>query len=49
MEDCDNVRVAPYTWNYPGLEEDFVKAGLDKNVNHWKEVRIEDDLFQIVK
>jgi len=38
LEDCDNVRVAPYTWDYLGMDGDFVKAGLDKGINHWKEV-----------
>jgi len=38
LEDCENVRVAPYTWDYLGLEGDFVTSGLDREVNHWKEI-----------
>lgn len=36
MEDCNQIGIAPYNWRYDGIEEDFVKAGLDRRVNNWK-------------
>lgn len=38
LEDCSGVRVAPYSWSYLGMEEDFVRAGLDREVNHWDQI-----------
>ncbi|XP_066254007.1 tubulin-specific chaperone C [Euwallacea similis] len=36
MEDCDDVALAPYNWKYESIDEDFAKAGLDKQVNNWR-------------
>eukprot|EP00092_Neocalanus_flemingeri_P037704 GFUD01041050.1.p1 GENE.GFUD01041050.1~~GFUD01041050.1.p1 ORF type:complete len:358 (-),score=153.51 GFUD01041050.1:320-1336(-) len=38
IEDSQGVRVAPYCWTYTGLEEDYVTAGLDREVNHWDDI-----------
>ncbi|XP_059470543.1 tubulin-specific chaperone C [Neocloeon triangulifer] len=38
IEDSKEVRFAPYNWHYPELEEHFVKAGLDRDENHWHAV-----------
>ena len=38
IEDCRGVRVAPYNWTYPGMEEDYLTAGLDTNINHWDQL-----------
>jgi len=38
IEDCKSVRVAPFSWAYPGMEGDFQTAGLDREVNHWEQV-----------
>lgn len=38
IEECTEVRVAPYSWSYPGMEEDFVRAGLEREVNHWDQI-----------
>jgi len=38
LEDCSGIRVAPYTWTYQGIEQDFVTASLDSKVNHWDQI-----------
>jgi len=38
VEDCKDVKFAPYDWAYGGQDEDFKAAGLDRTVNHWDEV-----------
>lgn len=38
VEDCHGIRVAPYTWSYPGILEDFQGSGLDKSRNHWDDL-----------
>ena len=38
IEDCQQIRVAPYNWDYPGIQEDFVSSGLDTNINHWDQI-----------
>lgn len=38
LEDCGEVRVAPYSWRYPGMEEDFMRTGLEREVNHWDQI-----------
>jgi len=38
LEDCTGIRVAPYTWTYHGIEQDFVTASLDRKVNHWDQI-----------
>ncbi|MGH0118912.1 UNVERIFIED_CONTAM: hypothetical protein FKN15_055466 [Acipenser sinensis] len=38
VEDCSGVRFAPFTWIYPGLEEDFQVSGLDRERNNWTQV-----------
>ncbi|NP_001297783.1 tubulin-specific chaperone C [Esox lucius] len=38
IEDCKEVRFAPLTWTYPGLDEDFKVSGLDRKRNNWNQV-----------
>lgn len=38
IEDCNNINVAPYNYNYANLDDDFVKAGLDITKNNWDNV-----------
>jgi len=38
LEDCSGVRVAPYSWSYPGIDQDYKIAGLDRNVNNWEQI-----------
>ena len=38
LEDCRGVRVAPYNWTYPGMDEDYRQSGLDRTVNNWQQV-----------
>eukprot|EP00040_Diaphanoeca_grandis_P023370 m.127072 g.127072 ORF g.127072 m.127072 type:complete len:340 (-) comp29244_c1_seq1:72-1091(-) len=38
IEDCKTVRFAPYDWKYDGLEDDYVRSGLDKNTNSWNTI-----------
>lgn len=38
IEDCNNINVAPYNYNYANIDDDFVKAGLDINKNNWDDV-----------
>ena len=38
IEDCSELEFAPYTWNYPGLDQDYQATGLDRTINNWKEV-----------
>ncbi|MBN3270601.1 TBCC protein, partial [Polyodon spathula] len=38
VEDCSGVRFAPFSWSYPGLEEDFQVSGLDRERNNWTQV-----------
>lgn len=38
IEDCHDIQVAPYNYNYDNVEEDFAKAGLDLNKNNWGDV-----------
>ncbi|KAJ1157349.1 hypothetical protein NDU88_010063 [Pleurodeles waltl] len=38
IEDCRRLGFAPLTWNYPGMDEDFLRAGLDRSRNHWSQV-----------
>lgn len=38
IEDCRGVSVAPFTWSYPTLEEDFKVSGLDQDRNNWSQV-----------
>lgn len=38
MEDCSNVLIAPYNFKYDGLDDDFVKAGLDQSTNNWTSI-----------
>ncbi|XP_030414227.1 tubulin-specific chaperone C [Gopherus evgoodei] len=35
VEDCSDVRFAPYTWSYPGIEGDYESSGLDRGRNNW--------------
>ncbi|XP_044254512.1 tubulin-specific chaperone C [Tribolium madens] len=36
MEDCHDIFLAPYNWNYDNIESDFKESGFDKNTNNWK-------------
>ncbi|ERL93786.1 tubulin-specific chaperone C [Dendroctonus ponderosae] len=36
MEDCSKVAVAPYNWRYENIDQHFLDAGLDKQVNNWR-------------
>lgn len=38
IEDCKRIRVAPYNWSYPGIEQDFVAAGLNHELNNWQDI-----------
>ncbi|XP_044529244.1 tubulin-specific chaperone C [Gracilinanus agilis] len=38
VEDCSGVQFAPYTWSYPGIDQDFEGSGLDRNKNNWRDV-----------
>ena len=38
LEDCRGIRVAPYNWEYPGSDQDYLVAGLDRNINNWQQI-----------
>lgn len=38
IEDCTKIDVAPYNYEYTGIDIDFKKSGLDENVNNFKDV-----------
>ncbi|NXA35441.1 TBCC protein, partial [Eudromia elegans] len=38
IEDCAEVAFAPYSWSYPGIEEDFEASTLDRSKNNWNTV-----------
>lgn len=38
IEDCRGVHIAPFSWSYPGIDEDFRVSGLDRNRNNWSQV-----------
>lgn len=38
IEDCHDIQVAPYNYNYDNVDEDFAKAGLDLSKNNWDDV-----------
>jgi len=38
IEDCSSVRVAPFTWSYPGIDEDYTTSGLSRETNNWDKV-----------
>lgn len=38
IEDCHGVGLAPFSWSYPQLEEDFRVSGLDRGRNNWSQV-----------
>lgn len=38
IEDCSSIQVAPYNYEYPNIQNDFEKAGLDLTKNHWDNV-----------
>ncbi|KZC10080.1 PREDICTED: tubulin-specific chaperone C [Dufourea novaeangliae] len=35
IEDCTNIRVAPYNWSYEDQANHFNLAGLDPKINNW--------------
>lgn len=38
IEDCVNISVAPFNYSYDNINIDFMKAGLDLEVNNWEDV-----------
>ncbi|KAG9484396.1 tubulin-specific chaperone C [Eleutherodactylus coqui] len=38
IEDCRGLLFAPFTWSYPGIQQDYERAGLDQNRNNWETV-----------
>jgi len=38
IEDCNNINVAPYNYQYANHDDDFAKAGLDITKNNWENV-----------
>jgi len=38
IEDCSDLRFAPYSWSYPGIADDYAATGLDQTINNWKDV-----------
>ncbi|EPY76668.1 tubulin-specific chaperone C [Camelus ferus] len=38
VEDCTGIQFAPYTWSYPGIDQDFEGSGLDRSKNNWNDV-----------
>lgn len=38
VEDCTDIRVAPFTFAYPAIDMDFAKADLDVAKNNWRDV-----------
>jgi len=38
LEDCTDIRVAPYSWRYLGIEQDFKTSALDRDVNNWDQI-----------
>jgi hypothetical protein len=38
VEDCGGIQFSPYTWSYPGIEQDFQGSGLDRGRNNWNTV-----------
>jgi hypothetical protein len=38
LEDSTEVRVAPYSWSYQGIDQDFVSTCLDRELNNWDKI-----------
>jgi len=38
IEDCNDIKVAPYNLKYDGLNEQFQKIGLDASTNNWNQL-----------
>lgn len=38
IEDCNNINVAPYNYEYANIDDDFAKAGLDTAKNNWNDL-----------
>lgn len=38
IEDCQQIRVAPFNLTYANINDDFAKAGLDLSKNNWADV-----------
>ena len=38
IEDSEELGFGKFQWDYPNLDDDFDRAGLDRNVNNWEEV-----------
>jgi len=38
IEDCKGIRVAPYNWSYPCIDQDFTDSGLNRSVNNWDQI-----------
>ncbi|XP_073821100.1 tubulin-binding cofactor C [Musca autumnalis] len=38
IEDCNRIEVAPYNYDYSGIQEDFIHANIDKEVNNYTDI-----------
>lgn len=38
IEDCHDIHVTPYNYEYPNLAIDFIKSGLDRTKNNWTDI-----------
>lgn len=38
LEDCKELRIGRYNWEYDGDEADWNNSGLDRSINNWKSV-----------
>lgn len=38
IEDCSQLKFAPYSLTYPDMDKHFVTAGLDKSKNNWNDI-----------
>lgn len=38
IEDCSGLLYAPFTWTYPGIQQDYQLAGLEQSRNNWDQV-----------
>jgi len=38
IEDCNHVGFAPYNLSYPNSDEDYLKSGLNKEINNWDQI-----------
>lgn len=38
IEDCTKIEIGSYNYDYPGIDNDFTKAGLDRSVNNYTDI-----------